>query len=76
MVTEDKRDDDTQVSKPKPGFLHSLSAVLWGMMGVRRGKTYREQDDHMNPFHVLVAVILATAAFIAVLVFFVKLATS
>lgn len=74
MADEGKQEDRKRAGKP--GFLHSVSAVLWGMLGLRRGKTYREQDDHMNPVHVLVAVLLATAAFIAVLVFFVKLATS
>lgn len=62
--------------KPKPGFFHSLLAVLWGMLGLRRGKAYREQDDHLNPFHVLLAALIALVVFIAVLLFFVRLAVS
>lgn len=75
MPMADNSKSRTESSK-KPGFLYSVSAVLWGMLGVRRGKNYREQDDHLNPFHVLVAAVLGAAAFIAALIFFVKLATS
>lgn len=46
------------------------------MLGLRRGKAYREQDDHLNPFHVLLAALIALVVFIAVLLFFVRLAVS
>lgn len=66
--------NDHEKPKQRPGFFHSVLAVLWGMLGLRRHKAYRDQDEQLNPFHVLVAALIALVVFIAVLVFFVRLA--
>ncbi len=65
---------DSNEPRSKPGFFHSVLAVLWAMVGLRRGKAHRELDEHLNPFHVLVAALIALVVFIATLLFFVQLA--
>jgi hypothetical protein len=57
----------------KPGFLYSLKAVLWSFVGLRRKRDFDEDDQQgMNPFHIIIAALLAVAVFIGLLITIVK----
>jgi hypothetical protein len=57
----------------KPGFLYSVKAVLWSFVGLRRKRDFDEDQQGMNPLHIIVAALLAVAVFIGVLITIVKL---
>lgn len=57
----------------KPGFLYSVKAVLWSFVGLRRKRDFDEDQQGMNPLHIVIAALLAVAVFIGVLITIVKL---
>ncbi|HEX5342819.1 MAG TPA: DUF2970 domain-containing protein [Duganella sp.] len=57
----------------KPGFLYSVKAVLWSFVGLRRKRDFDEDQQGMNPLHIIIAALLAVAVFIGVLITIVKL---
>ncbi|RZT03988.1 Protein of unknown function [Duganella sp. CF402] len=57
----------------KPGFLYSVKAVLWSFVGLRRKRDFDEDQQGMNPLHIIVAALLAVAVFIGLLITIVKL---
>ncbi|MYM21678.1 DUF2970 domain-containing protein [Duganella sp. FT135W] len=57
----------------KPGFLYSVKAVLWSFVGLRRKRDFDEDQQGMNPLHIIVAALLAVALFIGLLITIVKL---
>jgi hypothetical protein len=56
----------------KPGFLHTLSAVLWSFFGVRRGRDHDADMASLNPVHVILTGLLAGVAFVLTLVVLVR----
>ncbi|GGY81234.1 DUF2970 domain-containing protein [Pseudoduganella plicata] len=60
----------------KPSFLYSLKAVMWSFVGLRRKSDFDKDDVKLNPFHVILAGLLAVALFIGILVTVVKLVVS
>jgi hypothetical protein len=60
----------------KPSFLYSLKAVLWSFVGLRRKSDFHKDEVKLNPFHVILAGLLAAALFIGILVTVVKLVVS
>jgi len=57
----------------KPGFLYSVKAVLWSFVGLRRKRDFDEDQQGMNPLHIIIAALLAVALFIGLLITIVKL---
>ncbi|MTV38319.1 DUF2970 domain-containing protein [Duganella radicis] len=57
----------------KPGFLYSVKAVLWSFVGLRRKRDFDEDQQGLNPLHIIVAALLAVAVFIGLLITIVKL---
>ncbi|MYM30915.1 Protein of unknown function [Duganella sacchari] len=57
----------------KPGFLYSMKAVLWSFVGLRRKRDFDEDQQGLNPFHIILAALLAVAVFIGLLISIVKL---
>jgi hypothetical protein len=57
----------------KPGFLYSVKAVLWSFVGLRRKRDFDEDQQGMNPLHIIIAALLAVALFIGLLISIVKL---
>ena len=39
----------------KPGFLYSVKAVLWSFVGLRRKRDFDEDQQGLNPLHLVVA---------------------
>jgi hypothetical protein len=56
----------------QPGFLYSLKAVLWSFVGLRRKRDFDEDQQGLNPVHIIIAAVLAVAVFIGVLITIVK----
>jgi hypothetical protein len=56
----------------QPGFLYSLKAVLWSFVGLRRKRDFDEDQQALNPVHIIIAAVLAVAVFIGVLITIVK----
>jgi hypothetical protein len=57
----------------KPGFLYSMKAVLWSFVGLRRKRDFDEDQQGLNPLHIILAALLAVAVFIGLLISIVKL---
>ncbi|MHA4869655.1 DUF2970 domain-containing protein [Duganella sp. PWIR1] len=57
----------------KRGFLYTVKAVLWSFVGLRRKRDFDEDQEGLNPFHIIIAAVLAVAVFIAILISIVKL---
>lgn len=65
-------DDLKAASQRKANFGQTVKAVLWGMMGIRKGKGYQDDASSLNPVHLILAGLLAAAIFVIVLVLIVR----
>jgi Protein of unknown function (DUF2970). len=50
------------------GFLHTMRAVAWGMLGIRKGRGYKEDFSRLNPVYLILAGIFAALVFVLALV--------
>ena len=60
----------------KPSFLRSLRLVAWGFLGVRKNSEYQRDLAQVNPFHVILAGIIAVLLLVLLLVGLVNWAVS
>ncbi len=51
----------------KPSFLRSLRMVAWGLLGVRKNSEYQQDLAKVNPFHVVLAGLVAVVVLVAAL---------
>ncbi|HVE88200.1 MAG TPA: DUF2970 domain-containing protein [Burkholderiaceae bacterium] len=65
--------DGADPAKRRAGFAQTVRAVLWSFFGVRRKADYERDAAQLNPVHVIVAGLLAAAAFVALLIVVVNL---
>ncbi len=56
----------------KGSFAQTLRAVAWSFFGVRRSGGYEQDVQKLNPVHVIVAGVLAAAAFVLGLVWLIR----
>lgn len=56
----------------KGSFAQTLRAVAWSFFGVRRSSGYEHDVQKLNPVHVIVAGVLAAAAFVLGLVWLIR----
>ena len=64
---------DLREAAARPGsLLQTVRAVGWSFFGVRRSADQAQDIQKLNPVHVVVAGVLAAAAFIAALVVLVR----
>jgi len=61
-------DDIRKLSQRKLNFFQTLKAVLWGFLGVRKGKGYNEDISKLNPVHLIIAAVIGTILFVVGLV--------
>ena len=47
--------------------MQTIRTVAWGMLGIRKGKGYKEDFSRLNPLHLILAGLLATALFVFLL---------
>lgn len=53
----------------KRSFMATMAAVAWSFIGLRRKKDFDDDDaGALNPFYVIIAGLIGTAIFIAVLI--------
>jgi hypothetical protein len=57
----------TEVRK-RAGFFATLRAVMWSFFGVRKRQAYIDDAGSLNPLAVVVAGVLAGAAFVLIIV--------
>ena len=72
------------MSQPRPGadlrdavarpasFGHTVRAVAWSFLGIRKRAGYESDAQKLNPVHVIVAGLAGAAIFIATLVLIVR----
>lgn len=48
----------------KSPFMATIRAVFWSFFGVRKQSDYEQDAKQLNPVHVIIAGLLATALFI------------
>ena len=57
---------------PRATFLRTLRTVLWSFFGVRNSSDHARDTAGINPVHVVIAGVLATALFVFVLILIVR----
>jgi len=61
--------DSSKENEPQRyNFLQTVRAVAWGMLGIRKGKGHEEDFSRLNPLHLILAGLLATAIFVFLLI--------
>lgn len=56
----------------KSGIIATFKAVAWSFFGVRKGADHDADMANLNPVHVILAGLIACAAFVVGLILFVK----
>jgi Protein of unknown function (DUF2970) len=65
--------EDLKQAAARPGsVLRTFKAVAWSFFGVRQASQYEKDLAQLNPVHVVVAGVVAAAAFVLALVVLVK----
>ena len=64
-------DDLKEATKRRASFAQTMKAVFW-FFGVRKGRDHDRDMAQLNPVHVIIAGLLATALFIFVLLMIVR----
>lgn len=64
--------DPSDALARKGSFVQTLRAVAWSFFGVRRSRDYEQDVQKLNPAHVIIAGVLAAAAFVWGLVLLIR----
>ncbi len=65
--------EDLKQAVARPGsVVQTFKAVAWSFFGVRQASQYERDLAQLNPVHVVVAGVVAAAAFVLMLVMLVK----
>jgi hypothetical protein len=65
--------EDLKQAVARPGsVVQTFKAVAWSFFGVRQASQYEKDLAQLNPVHVVVAGVVAAAAFVLALVVLVK----
>lgn len=68
-------DEMTGKGQKKASMWYSMKAVLWAMLGIRRGSGYDEDVSKITPAQAIVFGLIGVVLFILTLVFVVSLVT-
>jgi len=60
------------VVRSKGSLLHTIRAVAWSFIGIRKNSGYQEDLAKLNPLHVVAVAIAGVVLFILALIFFVN----
>jgi hypothetical protein len=52
--------------------LHTVRAVAWSFIGIRKGSESQQDMGKLNPFHVIAVALVAVALFVAGLILLVN----
>jgi hypothetical protein len=48
--------------------LHTVKAVLWAFLGIRKRSSYEEDLGKLSPFHIIAVALVAVALFVGGLI--------
>jgi len=71
-VVDDARDSGVKDDRRPATFGQTLRTVLWSFFGVRKRSDHERDTASINPVHVVVAGVLATAGFVLILLLIVR----
>ena len=54
------------------GLLHTIKAVAWSFVGIRKNSEYQEDLRKLNPFHIMAVALVGVALFVGGLVLLVN----
>lgn len=54
------------------GLLHTIKAVAWSFVGIRKNSEYQEDLRKLNPFHIIAVALVGVALFVGGLVLLVN----
>jgi hypothetical protein len=64
--------DRPVVARAKGSLLHTIRAVAWSFIGIRKNSGYQDDLAKLNPLHVVAVAIAGVVLFIVSLIFFVN----
>lgn len=67
---------DHRVNDHVLGFLRALKAVAWGFLGLRKNSEHGDDAARLTPGRLILAAVLATAVFVAVLLLIIRIVTA
>jgi amino acid transporter len=54
---------------PRSGsLLHTVRAVAWSFLGIRKNSAYQEDLGKLNPFHIIAVALVGVALFVGALI--------
>ena len=53
-------------------LLHTIKAVAWSFIGIRKNSEYQDDLRKLNPFHIIAVALVAVALFVGGLVLLVN----
>jgi hypothetical protein len=53
-------------------LLHTLKAVAWAFIGIRKNSEYQQDLGKLNPFHIVLVALAGVALFVGALVLLVN----
>ena len=53
-------------------LLHTIKAVAWSFIGIRKNSAYQDDLRKLNPFHIIAVALVAVALFVGGLVLLVN----
>ncbi|PXW95765.1 hypothetical protein C7444_10823 [Sphaerotilus hippei] len=65
-------EDLRNATRRKGSFLHTVQAVAWSFLGIRKGSGYEQDVSRLNPVHVILAGLIGAALFVGALVLLVS----
>lgn len=65
-------DELNKMTQRKLSFGATIKAVLWSFLGIRKKSDYEKDTQQLNPVHVIIAGIIGTFIFVAILLLIVK----
>jgi hypothetical protein len=64
--------DLKEAAQRPASLLHTMRAVAWSFLGIRRSAGYEQDVQKLNPVHVVIGGIVGAALFVAVIVMLVR----
>jgi hypothetical protein len=60
------------VTERKGSLLHTVKAVAWSFIGIRKNSEYQADLGRLNPFHIIAVALVGVALFVGGLVLLVN----
>jgi hypothetical protein len=60
------------MAEQKSSLLHTVKAVAWAFLGIRKNSEYRADLGKLNPFHIIAVALVGVALFVGALVLLVN----